>query len=196
MTDQGGPMKQRYTAKRIFERLREECGFDGGYTVVKDYVRIARLVFARRSFRFPIRPATHEQIWRSGWGDRRDPPQDPLLLPGPSAVGRLLCESHTPDQRLGFCEGGGKRLLTQDVKAQLSSGFDPEGVRRLRRGDVEQERFVGEQGVGEAVTGLSTRQIGIAHHQRRTLQLLPGNQMEMADRTGPSAPLSGRRERP
>ena len=31
--------KQRHTAKRIFERLRDECGFDGGYTIVKDYVR-------------------------------------------------------------------------------------------------------------------------------------------------------------
>ena len=33
------PKKQRHTAKRIFERLRHEYGFDGGYTVVKDYVR-------------------------------------------------------------------------------------------------------------------------------------------------------------
>ena len=33
------PKKQRHTAKRIFERLRDEYGFDGGYTVVKDYVR-------------------------------------------------------------------------------------------------------------------------------------------------------------
>ena len=31
--------KQHHTAKRIFERLREEYGFDGGYTTVKDYVR-------------------------------------------------------------------------------------------------------------------------------------------------------------
>ena len=30
--------KQRHTAKRIFERLRDEYGFDGGYTTVKDYV--------------------------------------------------------------------------------------------------------------------------------------------------------------
>ena len=35
-------MKQRHTAKRIFERLRDEHGFDGGYTVVKDYVRLCR----------------------------------------------------------------------------------------------------------------------------------------------------------
>ena len=31
--------KQRHTAKRIFQRLRDEYGFDGGYTTVKDYVR-------------------------------------------------------------------------------------------------------------------------------------------------------------
>ncbi|WP_370231417.1 IS21 family transposase [Cognatishimia sp.] len=33
------PRKQRHTAKKIFERLRDECRFDGGYTIVKDYVR-------------------------------------------------------------------------------------------------------------------------------------------------------------
>ena len=33
------PRKQRHTAKRIFERLRDEYGYGGGYTTVKDYVR-------------------------------------------------------------------------------------------------------------------------------------------------------------
>lgn len=37
--DKARPRKQRHTAKRLFERLRDECGFDGGYTIVKDYVR-------------------------------------------------------------------------------------------------------------------------------------------------------------
>ena len=37
--DRQVPRKQRHTAKRIFERLRDEHGFDGGYTTVKDYVR-------------------------------------------------------------------------------------------------------------------------------------------------------------
>ena len=37
--DRGRPRKQRHTAKRIFERLRDEEGFPGGYTIVKDYVR-------------------------------------------------------------------------------------------------------------------------------------------------------------
>jgi transposase len=38
------PAKQRHTAKRIFERLKEEHGFTGGYTIVKDYVRSAELL--------------------------------------------------------------------------------------------------------------------------------------------------------
>ena len=38
-TDPEVPRKQRHTAHRIFERLRDEHGFTGGYTIVKDYVR-------------------------------------------------------------------------------------------------------------------------------------------------------------
>jgi transposase len=41
--DRQRPVKQRHTAKRIFDRLREEHGFGGGYTIVKDYVRTATL---------------------------------------------------------------------------------------------------------------------------------------------------------
>jgi transposase len=41
--DKQRPAKQRHTSKRIFERLKEEHGFTGGYTIVKDYVRTAAL---------------------------------------------------------------------------------------------------------------------------------------------------------
>ena len=34
--------KQRHTSKRIFERLRDEYGFAGGITIVKDYIFTAR----------------------------------------------------------------------------------------------------------------------------------------------------------
>jgi len=37
--DRQAPKKQRHTAKRIFQRLRDEHGFRGGETVVKDAVR-------------------------------------------------------------------------------------------------------------------------------------------------------------
>src|SRR3546814_13730813 len=33
------PRKQRHTAKRVFDRLRDERGFTGGYTIIKDYMR-------------------------------------------------------------------------------------------------------------------------------------------------------------
>jgi hypothetical protein len=42
-SDEGRAKKQRHAAKRIFERLREEHGYAGGITVVKDYVRGHRL---------------------------------------------------------------------------------------------------------------------------------------------------------
>jgi len=41
--DQSHPKKQRHTAKRILDRLREEHGYGGGYTIVKDYVRLHQL---------------------------------------------------------------------------------------------------------------------------------------------------------
>jgi len=41
--DKRRPKKQRHTAKRIFERLRAEHGYTGGYTIVKDYVRQSKI---------------------------------------------------------------------------------------------------------------------------------------------------------
>src|SRR6202790_2229908 len=43
LEDEGRPRKQRHTAKRIFERLRDEHGYSGGITIVKDYVLSRRL---------------------------------------------------------------------------------------------------------------------------------------------------------
>ncbi|OLS42879.1 transposase, partial [Rhodovulum sulfidophilum] len=37
--DREAHRKQRHTAKRVFERLRDEHGFTCGYTIVKDYMR-------------------------------------------------------------------------------------------------------------------------------------------------------------
>jgi transposase len=60
-TDRTGPVKQRHTAKRIFERLRDEHGFAGGYTVVKDYVRISR-ARGRETFVPLAHPPGHAQV--------------------------------------------------------------------------------------------------------------------------------------
>lgn len=40
--DKDRPKKQQHTSKRIFERLRDEHGYSGGITIVKDYVALRR----------------------------------------------------------------------------------------------------------------------------------------------------------
>ncbi len=57
--DKTRPAKQRHTAKRVWERLREEHQFTGGYTIVKDYMRSATPAWAttHRSSS-PLRSAT------------------------------------------------------------------------------------------------------------------------------------------
>ncbi len=40
--DKRVPKKQHHTSKRIFERLRDEYGFEGGITIVKVYIFVAR----------------------------------------------------------------------------------------------------------------------------------------------------------
>jgi transposase len=59
--DQLRPKKQRHTAKRILERLREDYGFCGGYTIVKDYVREQTL--RSREVFIPLKhPPGHAQV--------------------------------------------------------------------------------------------------------------------------------------
>jgi len=59
--DRSAPPKQRHTAKRIFERLRAEYGYPGGYTVVKDYVRLKR-VRTKEVFVLLSHPPGHAQV--------------------------------------------------------------------------------------------------------------------------------------
>jgi len=59
--DQGSHRKQRHTAKKIFERLRDEYGFTGGYTIVKDYVR-GRRRRTREMFVPLAHPPGHAQV--------------------------------------------------------------------------------------------------------------------------------------
>ena len=84
--------KQRHTAKRIFERLRDEHGYAGGITIVKDYVLAHRL--RHREVFVPLRhDPGHAQVdfgealaEIAGLGR-----QDPLFRDGPAAQRCLLC---------------------------------------------------------------------------------------------------------
>ena len=61
LEDRRAPVKQRHSAKRIFERLRDEHGYGGGYTVVKDYVRLCR-ARGRETFVPLAHPPGHAQV--------------------------------------------------------------------------------------------------------------------------------------
>jgi transposase len=61
LEDRLAPGKQQHSAKRIFERLRDEHDFPGGYTVVKDYVRICR-ARGRETFVPLAHPPGHAQV--------------------------------------------------------------------------------------------------------------------------------------
>ena len=59
--DKSRPKKQQHTAKRIFERLRDEYGFTGGLTIVKDYVAGWRQR-AQEMFVPLVHPPGHAQV--------------------------------------------------------------------------------------------------------------------------------------
>jgi len=58
--DKNRPKKQHHTAKRIFERMRDEHGFTGGYTIIKDYVREQTLA-GQEVFVPLVHPCGHAQ---------------------------------------------------------------------------------------------------------------------------------------
>jgi transposase len=89
--DKKAPPKQRHTAKRIFERLRIEHAFADGYTVVKDYVRLAR-TRSREVFIPLAHPPARAQIDFGEWHRRHWRPSDEAacLLFRPAAVGCSL----------------------------------------------------------------------------------------------------------
>jgi transposase len=58
--DRAVPKKQKHTSKRVFERLRDEHGYAGGITVVKDYIFAAKQ--RQREMFVPLaHPAGHAQ---------------------------------------------------------------------------------------------------------------------------------------
>jgi transposase len=59
--DQHMPPKQRHTAKRIYDRLRNEYGFAGKYTIVKGYIH-DRQLRSKEMFVPLHHPAGHAQV--------------------------------------------------------------------------------------------------------------------------------------
>ena len=114
--DKERPAKQQHTSKRIFERLRDEHGYTGGITVVKEYVQVRRL--RSREMFVPLRhDPGHAQIDFGealvviGGVERKThffamelPHSDACLVQAyPSESSEAFCEGH----RVGFEFSGG-----------------------------------------------------------------------------------------
>lgn len=59
-SDREAPRKQRHTARRILDRLRDEHGFTGSYTIVKDYVRDKLIRMKEVYFPLEQKPGTSQ----------------------------------------------------------------------------------------------------------------------------------------
>src|SRR5215469_11362882 len=130
VADEGRPRKQRHTAKRIFERLRDEHGYSGGITVVRDYVRGRRL--QQREVFVPLQPARssgdHRRTAGTGSGG--------VSRPAARAV-RGLREEDGPGQLALAGALSRHRLLGAD-RLRPSRGADPR--LRPRGGDLLRDR--------------------------------------------------------
>jgi len=65
--DKQRPVKQRHTAKRIFEQLKEEHQFTSGYMILKGYVRGEQLRTQDGSGTGPRAPVGSRAIDRCPW---------------------------------------------------------------------------------------------------------------------------------
>ena len=98
--------KQRHTVQRIYDRLREERGFDGGYTTVRDYVHPRRLQF-KEAFVPLAHPPGHAQAdfgeaWADIGGVRRKVHFLVVDLPYSDA---LFVKAYPAETAEAFCDG-------------------------------------------------------------------------------------------
>ena len=104
--DLEAPKKQRHTARRIFERLRDERGFDGGYSTVRDYVRSRRQV--RKEVFVPLaHPPGHAQAdfgeaWAVLGGVERKVQFFVMDLPQSDAI---FVKAYHAETAEAFCDG-------------------------------------------------------------------------------------------
>jgi len=129
--DKSRPKKQQHTAKRIFERLRDEHGFTGGITIVKDYVAGWRQR-AQEMFVPLVHPPGHAQadfgeaIGVIGGAERKIhffafdlPHSDACFVVGyPAETTEAFCDGHV--RAFAFFGGVPKSILYDNTKIAVA----------------------------------------------------------------------------
>ena len=141
--DENRPKKQRHTAKRVFDRIRDEYGYEGGYTIVKDYVREKRLR-CREMFVPLSHPPGHGQV---DFGEALvvisgvelkahyfciDLPQsDDLFVKAyPAEKMEAFCDGH--NSAFSYFGGVPQRMLYDNTKLAVAK-IEDDGNRRFTR---------------------------------------------------------------
>jgi len=131
-SDKTAPRKQRHTAKRIFDRLREENGYTGGYTQVKCYVRECRNKTREAYIPLEFGPAEAQVDWGEAIVIVDGNPQKAhmfiMTLPFsnvrfaacfPSQKMEYFLEGHT--RAFEFLGGVPKRIIYDNLKSAVSA---------------------------------------------------------------------------
>jgi len=141
--DQSLPKKQRHTAKRIFDRLRDEYGYQGGLTVVKDYVRGQRRLCKEMFVPLDHRPGDGQADFGEALavigGVRQKAHYFSLALPHsddmfvaafPAETTEALCQGHN----LAFAHFGGvPPHIVYDNTTLAVAGIGKDGKRSLTK---------------------------------------------------------------
>ena len=141
--DKSQPKKQHHTSKRIFERLRDENGFTGGITIVKDYVA-GWQQRSREMFVPLIHPPGHAQadfgeaIAIIGGVERKIhyfafdlPHSDAIFVVAyPAETAEAFCDGHV--QALSFFGGIPQSILYDNTKIAVARILG-DGKRRRTR---------------------------------------------------------------
>src|SRR6476659_10068834 len=145
--DKSRPKKQQHTAKRIFERLRDEHGFTGCITIVKDYVAGWRQR-AQEMFVPLIHPPGHAQadfgeaIGVIGGAERKIhffafdlPHSDACFVVGyPAETTEAFCDGHV--RAFSFFGGVPQSILYDNTKIAVARILG-DGKRQRTRGFAE-----------------------------------------------------------
>ena len=123
--------KQQHSVKRIFERLRDEHGYLGGYTVVKDYVREQKQ--RRKEMFVPLKHAPgraqvdfgEADIYLNGVLQRAhffvmDLPHsdDAFVMAFPAETTEAFCEGHS--QAFAYFSGVPQTILYDNTKIAVA----------------------------------------------------------------------------
>jgi transposase len=181
--DKQRPAKQRHTAKRIFDRLKEEHQFTGGYTIVKDYVR-GEQVRSREVF-VPLTHAAGEAqadfgealvvvagVERKAHYLAMDPPHsdDCFVVAFPAETTEAFLEGHV--RAFAYFGGVPTRVLYDNTKIAVARILGGEQRQRTRAFSELQSYYLFADKFGRPARGNDKGKVeGIVGYARRNFMV-------------------------